>query len=162
MTKRNPEQLLQEALHKLPRDIQPARDLWPGIAHALQAPAPSPWYRQAALAASILLVLSLSLYYGALQPVQPLPNSLIEEFLGTLQSEHELSKQSLLVRYQDEEAYYPDWEQQLQQLEQAEGVIFQALRDDPDNLELVKILRQVQDKQMKLIEAVFDPRLRSI
>lgn len=153
---------VQQALQPLPRELLPQRDLWPGIAHAIQAPAPAPWYRHTALAASLLLMLSLSVYYGASQPVQPLPNSLIEEFLGTLQNEHELSKQTLLVRYQGQEAYAPDWELQLQQLEQAEDVIFQALRDDPDNLELVKILRQVQDKQLKLIEAVFDPRLSSI
>jgi hypothetical protein len=162
MNDRNPRRSLDEAVSSLPREILPERDLWPGIAQALQTPAVPRWYRKTALAASLLLVLALSLYYGALQPTQRLPDALVEEFLATLQSEHRSGKEALLVQYRDQEAYYPGWEVQMQQLEQAEEAIYQALRDDPDNLELVNILRQVQAKQIQLIDAVFDPRLGSI
>jgi hypothetical protein len=162
MTKRNPEQRLQDAVNKLQRDVLPQRDLWPGIAHALQTPAPRTWHRHAALAASVVLLLSLSLYFGSTQPTQRLPNSVIEEFLASLQDAHEVSKQTLLVQYEGREAYYPDWELQMDQLEEAEEAILQALHDDPENIELIEILRDVQDKQLNLIDKVFDPRRGSI
>ncbi len=164
MSNRNAEQRLLDALEALPRDVLPQRDLWPGIAHGLLMPEPRPvpWYRHAALAASVLLVLSLSLYFGTQRPVQPLPNSVVEEFLSSLKDEHELNKQTMLVQYQDQEAYYPDWEKDLEDMEHAEAVIFDALRDDPENLQLIKMLRQVQGNQLDLIDAVFDPRVGSI
>jgi hypothetical protein len=165
MNNRNSEQRLQDALDALSREVLPQRDLWPGIAHALLVtePAPMVWQRQTALAASVLLVLALSLYFGVQQAEQqPLPNSGMERLITTLQNEHELNKQMLLVRYEDREPTYPGWEQQLLQLEQAEAAIFEALRDDPENLELIEILRGVQDKQLDLIDKVFDPRAGTI
>jgi hypothetical protein len=162
MNNRNAQQRLQDALGRVPREALPQRDLWPGIAHAIHAPTPRTWQRHTALAASVLLVSALSLYFGATQPAPQVPNSLIEEFLASLQDEHEISKQTLLVRYQGQQAYYPEWEMNMEQLEQAENVIFQALRDDPGNLELIGILRDVQGKQLDLIDKVFDPRRGSI
>ena len=47
-------------------------------------------------------------------------------------------------------------------MEQAEHVIYKALNEEPDNLELLKILRQIQQKQLNLIETVFAPRAGSI
>lgn len=164
MNNRNAERRLQDALEALPREVLPRRDLWPGIEHALlmnerRAPA---WHRHGALAASVLLVVALSLYFGTLQSERQLPNSVVEQFLATLQDEHELNKQMLLVRYEDQEPYYQDWKQQLLELEQAEAVIFEALRDDPQNPELIEILRSVQQKQLKLIDKAFDPRVGTI
>ncbi len=164
MSNRNAEQRLLDALEALPREVLPQRDLWPGIAHGLMMPEREPvaWYRHAALAASVVLVLSLSLYFGTQQPLQALPNSVVEEFLSSLKNEHAINKQTMLVQYQDQEAYYPDWEKDLEDMEQAEAVIFEALRDDPENLQLIRMLRQVQDNQLDLIDAVFDPRVGSI
>ena len=41
-------------------------------------------------------------------------------------------------------------------------VIYDALRRDPDNRELLNILRDVQAKQLKLIDAVFAPQVNAI
>lgn len=164
----NPHDKLEQALRSLPREALPARDLWPGIEHAIGVsadPARPPYryhVRQLALAASVLLLLALSLYYGGRQPAPALTNPVVLEFLDTLRSEHRTSVQNLLARYQEQQPYYPDWTEQMQQLEQAEQVIYQALRDEPANLELVKILRQVQNQQLQLIDAVFDPRAGAI
>lgn len=162
MSNRNAETRLQDAIDALPREVLPQRDLWPGIAHALLMPerAPVPWYRPVALAASLLLMLALCLNFGASE--QTLPNSVVEQFFSTLQREHELNKQTLLVGFRNQQPVYADWEQQLLQLEQAEAAIFEALRDDPENLELIEILRQVQGKQLDVIDKAFDPRLGSI
>ena len=159
MTNHNAERRLQDALDALPREVRPQRDLWPGIEHALLLPQRPEvaWYRHGALAASLLLVLASSLYFGTQQSAQRMPNSVVEEFLATLQDEHELNKQTLLIRYEDQQPYYPDWERQLLELEQAEAAIFDALRDDPQNLEMIEILRGVQQKQLNLIDKVFEP-----
>ena len=153
---------LQDAVDRLPRELPPARDLWPGIAHAINTPERTDWHRSLAIAASIVLVFALSLYFSMQQSTGTLQNSRIEEYIGVLQYEHKQNKQALMVQYKDQHAFYPDWEVQMKDLEQAEQVIFQALRDDPENLELLKILRQVQAKEIELLDAAFAPRLNTI
>ena len=153
---------LQDAVDRLPRELPPARDLWPGIAHAINTPERTDWHRSLAIAASIVLVFALSLYFSMQQSTGTLQNSRIEEYIGVLQYEHKQNKQALMVQYKDQQAFYPDWEVQMKDLEQAEQVIFQALRDDPENLELLKILRQVQAKEIELLDAAFAPRLNTI
>lgn len=159
MTNRNAEHRLHDALDALPREVLPQRDLWPGIERALLLPErkPVPWYRHTALAASVLLVLAASLYSGMQQSARTLPNSVVEQFIASLQDEHALTKEMLLVRYADQEPYYADWERELRDLEQAEAAIFEALRDDPQNLAMIEILRSVQQKQLRLIDKVFKP-----
>jgi hypothetical protein len=144
------------------REQRPARDLWPGIAHAINTPEHISWHRHAVLAASIVLVFGISLYFITSPGPAALQNSRIEEYIGMLQYEHQQNKQALLVQYQDQQPFYPDWDVQMKDLEQAEQVIFKALRDDPENLELLKILRQVQAKEIDLLDAAFAPRLNSI
>lgn len=153
--------LLHEELNNLRRDIPPARDLWPGIDHAINSKTiavPKP----VAIAAGILLVVSVAFSAG-LYFNRPLPDSqAMTDLVAMLQSEHERHKQALLVEYQDQTALAPDWEDQMQQLEQAEEAIYEALRDDPENIELLKILRQVQTKQIELIESVYAPLFTTI
>lgn len=153
---------LQNVIGSMPRELTPERDLWPGIVHAINTPAHTDWQRSAALAASIMLIFGVSLYFSTVRPSGVLQNSRIDEYIGSLQYEHQQTKQALMVQYKDSPAFYTDWAVQMKELEQAEQVIFEALRDDPENLELLKILRQVQAKEIELLEAAFAPRLNSI
>jgi hypothetical protein len=153
---------LQQRIAELPRELMPARDLWPGIDHAINAAPRNDMYRPFALAASVLLVLGLSVFYGLRQPTPTLADPSIDSFIRGLQADHLRSKQSVLVEFRDQQAWYPAWEDQLHQLEQAENVIYAALRNDPANRELLSILRDVQEKQLKLINAVFAPQLNTI
>lgn len=159
------EQRLKQAIDGLPRELQPERDLWPGIAYAIREkdlPRPRPYLQQMALAASLLVVLATSLYFGLRQPVLSPARAELAELIMDLQSQHQSSKNALLVQYRDQPAAWSDWQGQMQELEDAETAIYRALRQDPNNLELLTILRQVQDKQIKLIDAVFAPRLNAI
>lgn len=154
---------LQRLIDELPREVAPARDLWPGIVHAINHHAVAHVaYRPYALAASLLLVFGLSVYFGLTQPGPAVGNPEIDAYIASLQTEHRLSREAMLVEYREQQAWSPDWEDQLHELEQAENVIYDALRHDPNNRELLSILRNVQDKQLKLIDAVFKPRLNSI
>lgn len=161
MNEKQFEELLSEEIGNLKREINPARDLWPGIDHAINTNTIT-LSKPAALAAGIVfavsLVLSGSLYFGQSQP----DIRAINELITLLQSEHEKNKQALLVEYQNQSALAPDWESQMNQLEQAELAIYEALRGDPDNIELLKILRQVQTKQIELIESVYAPLFTTI
>ena len=153
---------LRDAIDAMPRELMPARDLWPGIAHSINTPARADWQRTTALAASIMLIFGLSLYFSTRLSSDTQLNSRLEEYIGVLQYEHQQNKQALLVQYKDQQAVYPQWNEQMKELEQAEQVIFQALRNDPENLELLKILRQVQQKEIDLLDAAFAPRFNSI
>ena len=163
MDDRQFEELLKKEIDSLPRDISPRRDLWPGIDHAINTRMVT-LPRWVAVAAGIVLVISLAvsgtLYISP--PRQETTNPAIADFIATLQSDHARNKQALLVEYRNQTALAPDWEEQMNQLEQAEQAIYQALRDDPENLELLKILRQVQTKQIDLIESVYAPLFRAI
>ena len=58
MTEQSFDSKLQEQIERLPREMQPQRDLWPGIDQAIEElvhrqPSRTPWY---ALAASIAVV----------------------------------------------------------------------------------------------------------
>jgi uncharacterized protein YukE len=160
------ERQLQSALNALPRDIAPVRDLWPGIAQALHedvyAAKPPHRSRYLALAASLLLILASSLYYGQRQAEPSREGGELEALISSLQSHHQSSKNALLVQYQGQSAAYTDWQARMRELEAAEDAIYDALRQDPNNLALLHILRQVQDKQIMLIDAVFSPRIDAI
>lgn len=157
------EERLGRELDALQEELSPNRDLWPGIDHAINSNSiavPKP----VAIAASILLVVSLAFSGGLYFKRDAAPDNMagINALIAGLQSEHERNKQTLLVEYQGQPALAPDWEGQMQQLEQAEQAIYEALRDDPENLELLKILRQVQTKQIDLIESVYAPLFTTI
>jgi hypothetical protein len=154
--------LLNEELQNLQRDIAPSRDLWPGIDHAINSSNTYAVPKPLAIAASILLVVSLAFSAG-LYLNRPLDNRRdATALIALLQSDHERNKQALLVEYENQTALAPDWEGQMEQLEQAEEAIYEALREDPDNIELLKILRQVQTKQIELIESVYAPLFTTI
>lgn len=161
MNDRKFEELLDRELKDLKRDIAPPRDLWPGIDHAINGGGRR-LFSPVALAASVVLAVALAVSGGLYFNTPEQSATSVSDFIALLQSEHEKNKQSLLVQYQDQTPLAPDWEAQMQQLEQAEQVIYQALREDPENIELLKILRQVQTKQIELIESVYAPMFKTI
>jgi hypothetical protein len=163
MNKRKFDDYLNHELGQLPRDIEPARDLWPGIDHAInnhRLTIPT----SVAMAAGIVLAVSLAISGGLyMYRATPVPDTRnMADFIALLQSDHEKTKQALLVEYAGQTPLAPDWEEQMHQLEQAEQAIYQALNEDPENLELLKILRQVQSKQIDLIESVYAPLFTTI
>jgi hypothetical protein len=153
---------LDELVQQLPRNVVPQRDLWAGIAHAITAPPGRNHSHHVAFAASILLVLGASLYFGQRQPVFDATSAITPAYLSEMQQNHRENVQNLMIEYSEQQAWYPDWEQQLQELQQAENAIYNALHDNPDNRELLALLRGVQEKQLKLIDAVYRPQLNPI
>jgi len=137
------EERLGRELDALQEELAPARDLWPGIDNTINSKTiavPKP----VAIAASIMRVVSLA-FSGSLSVSRDSApdnaginvginagiNVGINALIAFLQSEHERNKQTLLVEYWGQPALAPDWEGQMQQLEQAEQAIYEALREDP-------------------------------
>ena len=71
-------------------------------------------------------------------------------------------KQSLLVQYKNQDALTNNWQAQLQELEEAEQAIKQALENEPQNQALLTMLAQVYQQQLDLINKVHAPRWQQI
>lgn len=168
------EQTLQDKIQTLPKEMQPEKDLWQGIDIALasaerETSAPesgakvttlSSWSggKPMALAASILLVAVLGWQGIQKSAHTDAPSSLV----SLMMAQHDEQKTVLLASLSDSAELTDNWKTQLNELEQAENAIEAALRDDPDNMALLKMLQQVHQQQLDLIERVHAPLWQEI
>ncbi|GGA71037.1 hypothetical protein GCM10011369_10960 [Neiella marina] len=164
------EQQLQRQVDALPKDTQPSRDLWRGIEHALndnQAERISPNHqpRWLATAASVCLLAVLSWFGGNHyidQRAQELALAQSQQLISAMSDNHQLQKDSLLVALKGKPAFTDNWQQQLDELEDAAQAIKDALEHDPTNPTLLKMLQGVYQQQIQLIERVHAPKLIQI
>lgn len=165
---------LAEKIEGLSKQVQPERDLWPGIDIAISQQAQQAGGAAAAqgntvvvqkshkglyaIAASILLVGVLS--WSTFSPQLSGPDSL--ELVEVLSNQHQQQKDALLVSFKDQPALTENWQEQLQELDEAAGAIKAALAQEPDNVALLKMLQNVHQQQITLIERVHSPKWRQI
>ncbi len=153
------EQLLQEKLDALPRDIQPEQDLWPGIDHALEHEVSrmNSSMRWTGIAASfaVLGITGLLLLNYFSKP--EIDESGINQVVSNMSQEYEGQKQLLLAHYQQQPALTDNWQQQLDELDSAATVIKAALENDPNDANLIRLLKQVYQQQLTLIQSVHQP-----
>ncbi|MBD1388876.1 hypothetical protein IC617_05500 [Neiella sp. HB171785] len=167
MTNHEFEQQLQRQIDALPRQQQPKRDLWRGIEHALaespqQTKAAASPLRWLATAASVCLIAVLG-WFGSNhyieQRAQQLALAQSQQFIAAMSDNHQLQKDSLLVALKGKPAFTDNWQQQLDELEDAANAIKEALEHDPRNPTLLKMLQSVYQQQLQLIERVHAPKL---
>ena len=155
---------LTQQIEALKKEKQPERDLWAGIElalvnesapHAIARPVASKRVvRFGALAAGLAFVGMLT-WFG----MQQHPNAINSEALVAAMSEqHQQQKQSLLVKFKDQPALTQNWQEQLQELDDAAAAIKVALEHEPNNLALLKMLQNVHQQQIDLIERVHSPK----
>lgn len=162
------DQDLQQKLDALPREKAPNRDLWRGIElgmeHAESQNTTKPATRGGlyAVAACIALVACLSWFGFSRSPVLPSGQLTGTELVQALSQQHEQQKQSLLVQYTDSPALTENWQAQLSELDQAASAIKAALEEDPDNTALLRMLQNVYQQQITLIERVHAPKWQQI
>jgi hypothetical protein len=134
---------------------QPDRDLWPGIELALLCESSEPlmvvsgkkMYAIAATVAIFGLIGWLS--------VNQYPVSLTgDELVASLSAQHLDQKNALLIRFKDQPALTQNWQDQLTELDDAAVAIKMALRNESNNMALLKMLRHVHQQQINLIERV--------
>lgn len=152
MTKKPFDEMLKHELDALPREISPTRDLWPGIERAMVSEVSKtakphsvkPWIGVAAcVGAGLVSLMLLS---------KQAPNNAL-----VIADIFENQKQSLLVKYQTQPALTDNWQAQLVELESAEAAIRKALEADPQNAALLRMLSQVYQQQLDLINKVHQP-----
>ncbi|GAA0359479.1 hypothetical protein GCM10009092_24600 [Bowmanella denitrificans] len=164
MSNKEFEQQLQNALASLPNEIQPRRDLWPGIEHALNSQAAEPvvtsskakpYWGMAAAVATVGL-----LGWLGLTQLPGLSDS--AQLAQVLSQQHQQQKQALLASFSGQPALTDNWQQQVDELDAAALAIKQALKEDPNNPALLKMLQQVYQQQIDLIERVHAPAWQKI
>jgi hypothetical protein len=157
MSNRDFEHFLKDELNK-DKSIQPQRELWLGIEKAINHPTTkvdkvSYWPKMSGVAACLFAGL-LSWNFMSVQS-EKTP-------LASINSYFEQQKQTLLIEYSAQPALTKDWQSQLNELEQAELAIKQALKNEPDNAALLTMLAQIYQQQLDLINKVHQPRWQQI
>lgn len=157
------EKQLSVKLQSLEKNKLPERDLWTGIElglatenkHVIPMGKSQKGYL---LAASILLVAMLGWMASDIN------HSAIngEELVARLSTQHQQQKNALLVYFKDQPALTDNWQQQLAELDEAELAVKAALAQEPDNMALLKLLQNVYQQQISLIERVHSPKWSQI
>lgn len=165
---KNAELSLQESIAQLPQEITPERDLWSGIDKAINQSAASTdnnnqrkAFTPVAWAASIVAAVLLT--WVTLGPEQV--NSKPQVNLATImQQDFEQQKQTLLVNFGT-----PDIKQlpvamqtELVKLSSAQKTISKALADDPNNSDLLNLLRWTQQQELDLLNQLYSPQWQTI
>ncbi|WNC69229.1 hypothetical protein RI845_03495 [Thalassotalea nanhaiensis] len=166
MNKPISDQELQTQIDNLAKDITPERDLWAGIEHAIEhnsqqdsVPkkanfAPYAW------AASVALAVVLTWNINTNKPVQVAQVSAID----VIQQQYSQEKNSMLVSFgePDLKALPIEIQSQFEELDSARKSLINALADDPDNADLLNLLKWTQQQELNLIEQLYSPQWQTI
>ncbi|APD95577.1 hypothetical protein BM523_17110 [Alteromonas mediterranea] len=166
------DQKLAQHISGLSKEQQPERDLWRGIELGIasqqreasneESSSSTVTSRQwTAIAASVCVVTVL--WFAA-----PFAFNADESrsdgyaLIDAMSMQQQQQVNSLLASYQSTPALTQDWQEQLKELDDAADVIKAALKDDPDNSALIKMLHHVYQQQIALIERVHAPKWQQI
>lgn len=165
---KNAEISLQEAIEQLPKEIAPERDLWAGIEKAINQSATSTGnsdkrktFTPVAWAASIVAAVLLT--WVTLGPEQVISKPQVN-LVAAMQQDFEQQKQTMLVNFGA-----PDIKQlpiamqtELVKLSSAQSTISKALADDPNNSDLLNLLRWTQQQELDLLKQLYSPQWQRI
>ncbi len=158
---------LAQHISGISKEKQPERDLWRGIELGItsqqdDASSSTVTAKQwMAIAASVCLVTVL--WFAA-----PFAFKADESrsdgyaLIDAMSMQQQQQVNSLLASYESTTALTEDWQEQLKELDDAADVIKAALKDDPDNSALIKMLHHVYQQQIALIERVHAPKWQQI
>ena len=162
---------LSRQISELLKEKQPERDLWRGIELGIasqqknldedESPAAVTSKQWMAIAASVCLVTVL--WFAA--PFAFKANESRSDgyaLIDEMSSQQQQQVSSLLASYESTPALTQDWQEQLKELDDAADVIKAALKDDPDNSALIRMLHHVYQQQIALIERVHAPKWQQI
>lgn len=169
MQQHNAQQRLDDALAKLPTEKQPERDLWKGIELGLEQPVmdiPARTNRKPvwlASAASFALLAMIGWFgLGGGSQGQADLSAQSAALVQSLTQQHQTQVNALLVKFEGQTAVTENWQQQLQELDEAAVAIKAALAQDPANTALLQMLHHVYQQQIALIERVHAPKWQQI
>ena len=146
---------LQRAVSKLQKDRLPHRDLWTGIEMALLSGKRrrTPWL---AIAASLLVcVIAVGWWFRSHRADRPAVAHV--SYADELAVQHRKTMTALQAAYRNTPALTTNWNDQLNGMERAADSVRKALRDDPDNIALLKMLNDVYQQEVDLLRKVHEP-----
>ena len=163
------EKQLQKHIDALPKDMQPERDLWAGIEKAITQQSNTlpkkHTKRPLAWAASIVAAVLLTWYSTEFsQPFNEQKGIVTLNVVTQMQQHFEQQKALMLTSYGQSSLneLSPEMQEQLAQLESAQRSIEKALTEDPNNTDLINLLRWTQQQELDLIERLFSPQWQTI
>jgi hypothetical protein len=167
----NFDQQLHKKLKALPGETLPEKDLWPAIERGI-ALSPSSTIKDntarlpsfprgwVAVAASFCFVAFLALLVA--HSLNPWMQPQSQDIVASMSTQHDQQMKLLLTQYQDAPALTNDWQTQLDELADAASAIKLALKEDPNNAALIRMLHHVYQQQIALIERVHAPKWQQI
>lgn len=156
--------VLQQA-GRLHKEITPSRDLWPGIEQAInnlpqQRQTEHSWSSYSKIAASFApIALVLGLWLGP--EVMNDNTEHGEQLFNPIAAGFEIQKRQLLIQVSDQVSAVNNWQESLKELEQAEQALIKALQSQPEDPALMKMLYQIYQQQLDLIQRAHKPELAS-
>ena len=144
---------LRWQLRQLPREIDPPRDLWPGIADGMSRRPATPrrsWVAGSALAASVVLALGLAWRLMPAPDAAPSPDltaQLVQREAAGMTAEY----QAALRQFEGAplaDTLAPD----LRTLDRSADQIRSALAADPDSVALLQQLRRTYSRRLALTQ----------
>ena len=172
MSKLISDQDLQKQVEGLGAELTPNRDLWPGIEKALtkqvidqqeqQSEAKAWSLKQVMPIAASFFVAAILL--SVLLPSQQNNVSEHTQLVQSIESNFSQQKQAMLVSFgQPDLAKLPvDMQNQLKQLSNAQKSLIKAIEADPNNVELLDLLRWTQTQELTLLEQLYSPQWQTI
>lgn len=158
---------IESHIEQLNKEKLPERDLWKGIEysisdenivkeHSSQANRAkrTPVFAMAASVLVAMLIGYFSFQTGRLESGQDL--------VMQMSQQHDQHKDALLTSLDGQPATTQNWQQQLDELDQAALAIKKALANEPNNPALLKMLQKVYQQQIMLIERVHAPAWQQI
>ncbi|WP_371374034.1 hypothetical protein [Thalassotalea aquiviva] len=179
MSKLLSEQELQQRIDALATEIKPERDLWTGIERAIEHQAlqqshsddatlakgrneqqKSGFKAYYAWAASVCAAVVLTWYMGTPTPQQDIVFSPVK----MIEQEYQQEKQAMLVGFgkPDLTKLPENIQQQFNELESARTSLLKALAEDPDNVDLLNLLKWTQQQELSLLEQLYNPKWQTI
>ncbi|WP_448548189.1 hypothetical protein [Thalassotalea fusca] len=156
-----------DSLAELPEELTPDRDLWPGIEKAI---AVTPQDRvntsdkrfiPVAWAASVALAAVLT--WQVMTPVEH-SGPLTTDLVSVMEYDFNEQKSVMLASFgQPNLSSLPaDMQAQLASLKKARQSIVNALKEQPNNSDLLNLLRYTQQQELNLIEKLYSPQWQTI
>ncbi|GAA6204641.1 hypothetical protein [Thalassotalea sp. SU-HH00458] len=163
------EATLDEQVEQLPKEMSPKRDLWQGIekAIAVSPRLPNETYPQKtkrvhlAWAASVVAAVLLTWFSFSPQMTTSHENL---DLASVMQKNFEQQKTLMLTSFGQPELTQlsPEMQQQLLELSSARAAISKALENDPNNSELLNLLRWTQKQELELLNQLYSPQWQTI
>lgn len=149
---KNQEQSIEQLVESLPDELAPKRDLWQGIEQAVaktsqdvpKRPIEVQWGAVAAVVAPIALVAGILMNNQQTMEASP-------AWLEPVSASYEFQKQAMLRQVDGKAVVNSNWQQTLKELEDAEASLKEALKHQPQDPALMKMLNQVYQQQLDVI-----------